>query len=310
MSLRNSIFDNKIERKLYKYLNLRWRKIFNIYSQLPFTKIFDINTLKNVNEEEKDFLLKTNIDYTICDKKDRPLMCIEFDGMGSGYSREGKYIPNPKVIPLKGRELRKKKLELKLRIAKEHHFPFFVVSFNEIKFISEKIHLTILDGIIGKAIGRIKFREGINRFLKNLEDEINSIKDEEQRYEFIHDAITTYEAMVDLDPIANKAFEIEAILTKRKILKEIIFKPFTKPELPEIKDLFDIEGLEKRLEVYKNVEWVGCEVSCETPKGIVKEKVEVRNFEDEFIEPYGIACSIAMLLAYHEIAVLNGIKIS
>ena len=91
---------------------------------------------------------------------------------------------------------------------------------------------------------------------------------------------------------------------------KIIFKPFTKPELPEIKDLFDIEGLEKRLEAYKNVEWVGCEVSCETPKGIVKEKVEVRNFEDEFIEPYSIACSIAMLLAYHEIAVLNGIKIS
>jgi hypothetical protein len=310
MSLRNSIFDNENERKLYKNLNLRWGKIFNIYSQLPFTKIFDINTLKNVNEEEKDFLLKTNIDYTICDKKDRPLMCIEFDGMGCGYSREGKYIPNPKVIPLEGRELRKKELELKLRIAKEHHFPFFVVSFNEIKFISEKIHLTILDGIIGKAIGQIKFREGINRFLKNLEDEINSIKDEEQRYKFIHDAITTYEAMVDLDPIAKKAFEIEAILTKRKILKEIIFKPFTKPELPEIKDLFDIEGLEKRLEAYKNVEWVGCEVSCETPKGIVKEKVEVRNFEDEFIEPYGIACSIAMLLAYHEIAVLNGIKIS
>jgi hypothetical protein len=115
--------------------------------------------------------------------------------------------------------------------------------------------------------------------------------------------------MSDLDPIANMAFEIEAILIKRKILKKVEFRPFTKPELPEIKDLFDIEGLEKRLEAYKHVEWVGCEVSCETPKGIVIKKVEVRNFEDEFIEPCSIANCIAMLLAYHEIAELNGIEI-
>jgi hypothetical protein len=309
MSLRNSIFDNKNERELYKNLKLRWGKILNIYPQLPFTKIFDINTLKNVNEKEKDFLLKTNIDYTICDKKDRPLICIEFDGMGYGYSRGGKYIPNPKVIPLEGREQRKKELELKLRIAKEHDFPFFVVSFNEITNMSEKIHLTILDSIIGRAIGRKRFMEGINRFLENLEDEINSIKDEEQRYNFILDAITTFEAMSDLDPIAKMTFEIEAILIERKILKERTFKFFTKPEVPKIKDLFDVKGLEKILEVYRNVEWVGCEVSCETPKGIVKKKVEVRNFEDEFIEPCGIARSIAMLLAYHEIAELNGIKI-
>jgi len=279
MSLRNSIFDNH-ERNLYKHLKSIWGKIFNIYPQLPFTKIFDIDTL-NVNEGERDFLLKTNIDYTICDKKDRPLMCIEFDGMGGGYSREGKYIPNLKIIPLKGRELRKRKLELKLRIAKEHQFPFFVVSFEETKeLIPEKIHLTILDGIIGKTIGRIKFREGINKFLKDLEDEINSIKDEEQRHKYIHDAITTYEAMVDLDPIANKAFEIMAILAKRKIKSSegIIFKPFTEPELSEIKDEFDIEGLEKRLEARKNVEWVGCEVVCETPKGVIREKGKGKKF--------------------------------
>jgi hypothetical protein len=312
MSLRDSIFDNLNERNLYKHLKSIWGKIFNIYPQLPFTKIFDIDTL-NVNERERNFLLKTNIDYTICDKKDRPLMCIEFDEMG-GYNQEGKYIPNPKVIPLEGRELRKKKLELKLRIAKEHQFPFFVVSFEETKkLIPEKIHLTILDGIIGKAIGRKRFREGINNFLKDLEDEINSIKDEEQRHEFIQDAITTYEAMVDLDPIANKAFEIMAILAKRKRkIKSsggIIFKPFTEPELPEIKDEFDIEGLEKRLEARKNVEWVGCEVVCETPKGVIREKVKVRNFEDEFIVPYGIAFDIAMLLVYYKLAELEGIKI-
>jgi hypothetical protein len=40
-----SVFDNKNERKLYKYLKLIWGNIFNIYPQLPFTKIFDINTL-------------------------------------------------------------------------------------------------------------------------------------------------------------------------------------------------------------------------------------------------------------------------
>jgi hypothetical protein len=44
MSLRNSIFDNEKEKELYKHLISMWEKYFNIYPQLPFTKIFDINT--------------------------------------------------------------------------------------------------------------------------------------------------------------------------------------------------------------------------------------------------------------------------
>ncbi len=91
MSLKERIFDSNEERKLFKHLNSMWKCHFNIYPQLPFSKIVDISSLK-IEPKERNFLFKTNVDYTICNKNDKPLMCIEFDGIGHGYSRFGKYV--------------------------------------------------------------------------------------------------------------------------------------------------------------------------------------------------------------------------
>lgn len=303
MSLKECIFDGFHEKKLFKHLTSMWKDNFNIYPQLPFTKIFDIGTL-GINQNEKDFLLKTNIDYTICNKKDKPLMCIEFDGWSHGYNKGAEYI---QIVEDR---LRKKKLELKLKISVEHHFPFYIISYDEKMYLLEKIHLTVIDGIIGETIAKIKFRDKINEYLEDSKDTLNSMS-EYERYEYIKDLVISTEVELELiwNPISKKASEIKGTLSDKGIISGYSSKTLSKPELPEIKDIFDIEGLERRLKAWKNIKWHGCEVSCETPKGRVTERAWVRNFEGMLASPLIIVQNIAELLAFYKAAILNGIEI-
>jgi len=79
--------------------------------------------------------------------------------------------------------------------------------------------------------------------------------------------------------------------------------------LPEIKDIHDIEGLQNRLRAWNDIRWHGCEVSCETPRGKVTERAQVRNFEGMLASPLTIVDNIAQLLAFYKAAILNGIEI-
>jgi len=45
----------------------------------------------DLKEKENNYLLKTNLDYTLC-KGDRPLLSIEFNGVSLGFSRYGEYV--------------------------------------------------------------------------------------------------------------------------------------------------------------------------------------------------------------------------
>lgn len=303
MSLKECVFDGYHEKELFVHLNSMWKDNFNIYPQLPFTKIADIETL-NISHNERDFILKTNIDYTVCDKEDKPLMCIEFDGWSQGYNRGGEYI---QIVE---DQLRKKKLELKLKIAMEHRFPFYIISYNEKTYLLEKIHLAVIDGIIGETIAKMKFRDKINEYLEDSKDTLSSMS-EYERYEYIQDLVTSAEVELELkwNPISKKAAEIEGVLIDKGIISGHSSKPLSKPELPEIKDIFDIKGIEKRLKAWKDIKWHGCEVSCETPKGKVTEQAWVRNFEGMLASPLIIVQNIAELLAFYKAAILNGIEI-
>jgi len=302
MSLQKCIFDGFHEEILFKHINSMWKDNFNIYPQLPFTKIFDIGTL-NISQNERDFLLKTNIDYTVCDKEDKPLMCIEFDGWSHGYNRGDKYIQIVRD------PLRKKKLKLKISI--EHHFPFYIISYDEKMYLPGKIHLTVLDAIIGETIAKIKFRDKINEYLEDSKAILNSMS-EYERYEYIQDLVISTEVELELtwNPISKKAAEIESILSEKGIISgRRYYKPLSKPELPETKDFFDIDGFNERLKLWKDIKWHGYEVSFETPKGKVIERSYVRNFEGMMASPLTIVKIVAEFLAFYKAAILNGIEI-
>lgn len=319
MALKDCIFDSSAERKLFTHLKSIWQDKFCIFPQLPFTKIFNIKEL-NLNKIEREFLLKTNIDYTICNKDGKPIMCIEFDGLGCGYSKKDKYIiqKNPPKF-IEDKEKRRKKLELKLKIATEHELPFYIISFDEIKQIKESIHLMIIDSIIGQTIAEVEFHHlNLNEYLERYRSSLESTS-ESQLFDYIDFLITSAHMDLELtwDPVAKRSMEILMALVSEGITGALTysFQFLTKPELPSFIEIIeentsDIDkAINKWINAWENIRKVGCKIWFKTPKGMVTETVWVRNFEGMFISPERIAQNIAELLAFYKAAILNGIRI-
>ncbi len=265
-----------------------------------------------MEDGEKDYLFKTDIDYTICDKnKDKPLMCIEFDGRSGGYNREGEYIQ------IKNDPDRKRKLELKLRIANENDFPFFIISFPETEKtdLSEKLHLTVIDGIIGQTLAQIyfpsqviedlndvinywenlkdsEFDDGYKNYLEELiwraTEMINELKNPERLDEGSRNYILQFLRTVNkMEGVKNPEIEYGKKSYSDELLKHAIdmhakkFRPqylSKKYGLPEIVDLLDdaVEKLESTWDpIVKKVEEIEDILSN---KGLKLPPVTVRDF--------------------------------
>ena len=165
--IRPSVFGSGSERELFTRIQSQWGNQFDIYPSLPFANIIDIRLL-DLTDEERRFLYSTNVDYTLCTKEGQPLMSVEFDGFSRGYSRRGQYVQMRVVEDSR----RGWKLDLKVRIATQVQFPFFIVSYEEKNPISERTHLTILDGIIGQALAH---RDLSERGLARIQELLDSI---------------------------------------------------------------------------------------------------------------------------------------
>jgi hypothetical protein len=157
MGIRKTVFGSHLEKGCFIRLNNTWGKHYHVYHNLPFLSIIDpktdlvkdsFETLK-LSEEEFEYLKKTSIDFTICDKKDKPLMCIEFDGMQDGFNVGSKYHLRNGSMGLKERRAM---FELKLRVAHFFRFPYIILGSEEFRELSDGTRLTIADALIGEVM--------------------------------------------------------------------------------------------------------------------------------------------------------------
>ncbi|WP_310410315.1 hypothetical protein [Chamaesiphon sp. OTE_8_metabat_110] len=116
MGINKSVFASKAERSHYEKLSRNWGSKYNIWHNLPYLNVFNVNNIIDVDDymsrvslaalgynesiktspvkllavsdKDKNILKKTSIDYTVCNQNDEPILCIEFDGLGEGFNRE------------------------------------------------------------------------------------------------------------------------------------------------------------------------------------------------------------------------------
>ena len=86
-------------------------------------------------------------------------------------------------------------------------------------------------------------------------------------------------------------------------------RPITRPELPEISDLNDVEALRKRVEAMQGKIWTGWEIDCRTERGDIRKSVLLRNCEGTHASSIAISLNMAELLVNREIARLFGIDL-
>lgn len=295
MKIRESIFGSKSEHKLFRFLQNRWSKQFDLWPSLPFSSIVELEKNETaLDDKEREFFYKTNIDYTLCTKSGIPILSIEFDGLGKGYSRNGEYIQIEKTKE----PHRKFKLDLKLKIARELNYPLYVISFEESKEIAPEISLTIVDGIIGQVLAKKEFKEKIENYINEYREKIDSLP-WDYRDEYIQDLIVTVETLAELekDPIAKLASKYEHEFTEKGTVKNYKIEFLSDPSLPN-GDIFEDPGLlEKRIKAFKNSERVGCRIIINTSK----ETVWLRNFHDIFLSSEHIAMNICKIIAFKKL---------
>lgn len=157
MGVRKTVFGSSLEKRCFRKLNEAWGKNYHVYHNLPFLNVFAARTCLydeafepfTLSDADYDLLKKTSIDFTVCDRNDTPLACVEFDGMQDGFNVGTSYHLR---CGSSGRKGRRAVLELKLRVAHGSQFPYFVLGSEEFRGLSEAVRLTIADGLIGEVM--------------------------------------------------------------------------------------------------------------------------------------------------------------
>jgi hypothetical protein len=208
MGIRKTVFGSHMEKGCFIKLNKTWGKHYHVYHNLPFLSVIDpkidlvedsFKTLK-LSEEEFEYLKKTSIDFTICDKKDKPLICIEFDGMQDGFNVGSKYHLRNGSLGLKERRAM---FELKLHVTHFFHFPYIILGSEEFRELSEGTRLTIADALIGEVMSlRATYKRVNAGFYPSqcgyTQEEFEALS-QEQQSEIIGDWLTTIEVESDFE---------------------------------------------------------------------------------------------------------------
>lgn len=300
MGIRRTIFDSHNERELFSSIESQWsERGFVLYPSLPFANIFDITKL-DVTPEERTFLFKTSVDYTLCTKEGQPVMSIEFDGLSHGFSRRGEYIAvrdAPSNDPK-----RHWKLNLKVRLATADDYPLLVVSYHEKNPISKDTHLTIVDGAIGQVLAARHFRQRLTEHVAEAETQLAEMSSTEA-HEHMLDACISLEvdAAFEWNPLARaaamSAYELFETGISSTSSQSYLDPPGIPPEARGDYLSPDGEGFAARVDAFNRATWVGCRITYDTSRGPASADAWVRNIEHAGVHPLGLAEDIAKLLA-------------
>jgi hypothetical protein len=304
MAVRDSIFGSGPENQLFNRLKTTWsKKGLELYPSLPFQTIINFKEL-GIPSAQRDYLYKTNIDYTICEQG-RPLISVDFDGMGYGFSRLGEYVE----LKSQTDPNRKLKFDTKIAVCKEAKYPYFIVSFPEKQDLAPDLAITIVDGIVGQVLAnrqvRATLQERVDEQMKGFEN-----IPEGDRREMIQDIITDLEveAEFEWDPTVLKAANYEEEAWKRGLTKGYSFSHIDDPPRQsdtEISWTLDPETLaanmKRYLEHQKHVIRIGCKVEVKTKHGTISQTCWVRNIEGYGASPLVISENIAKLIAFKKV---------
>jgi len=167
--MKQSIFDSKSEKSIYKRLKTFWSKYVDVFPQIPVKNVVGYDEIIKfaIDRKTRNFLLKTSFDFVICElETGLPILVVEFDGLSGGFSQEGKFYV--KTIP-ENDPARQIKMETKLRLCSDFQVPMIVVSYEESNLLAESGDwISILDVIVGDSIEKSFHEKNYNKYIEVL----------------------------------------------------------------------------------------------------------------------------------------------
>ncbi|MGI8422913.1 MAG: hypothetical protein ACR2NO_02140 [Chloroflexota bacterium] len=207
MQPRSSIFDSRNERELFHAVSGTWEPGHRLYPHIPFTNLIDVDP-QMFDAAELSFLHKTTVDYVLTTAEGQLLWAIEFDGLGHGARRHGRYVQR---VQSRQEPNRAWKLDLKCRAADEAGFSLAIVSYEEKEIIDPEVNLILAHGMIGGFLAHGYASRRMQELFEADRETIEALPAEE-RDEYVADYImisATVEADLTLNPLCKRAGELE-----------------------------------------------------------------------------------------------------
>ena len=88
MRVKDSVFGSNSEKQGFRHLEGTWRGDYRVFPNLPLPMLFEAEK----GMESSNFFFKTSVDYVVCTREGRPLVAIDFDGLGQGFNRKDGYV--------------------------------------------------------------------------------------------------------------------------------------------------------------------------------------------------------------------------
>jgi hypothetical protein len=290
VKVRGSIFGSKSEARAFKTLLSRWSPNLSLYPSLPLANLLEVEA-GELKPKERDFYLKTSVDYTFCELDGRPILSMEFDGLGGGFSRGTEYLqeretPDP---------YRKLKLDFKLRMANQVGYPLIVISSDEMEPVDNDERLTILDGIVGAFLSSQDTPRRLDEMLREKRSELEGLHPE-VAHSLLQDLVLHAETDAEF---ANDLFVKEGAHYMARCFRGGIHsfevKWLEDPPFTLSCDGWDPKWLSARIKHLKHVKRVGCRVAVNAQ---IVRTVWMRNIKAPGISPNSITRNIAEYLAF------------
>lgn len=180
-TVKKSIFDSWSEEKVHRALRHRWEERFSLFDHQPLLNVLETN-LDDLSRADRDFAKSTSFDFTFTTRTGRPVLSIEYDGIGEGYSTVGgwellarKFTDatgyHPSRIDIGRYPGRVAGLTFKVRAAADAFYPLLVVGTPEVRDIAPGVNLSLLDVMIGKLLVGQRLRAEASEYMEKLDPE-------------------------------------------------------------------------------------------------------------------------------------------
>ena len=304
MSVRKSVFGSRAEKAGFEALDHEWGEEYRLIPNLPFLMIFNPDS----TIRDGHFFFKTSVDYVLCARDDdRPLVAVDFDGLGGGVSRNGTYVP---VRVPKGDPWRKLKFDTKLQYAQRYGFPYHVVSYDEFESVGEGIKLNIVDAFIGAELSNIHFGKNIQGIVDEMESQDgesvqNMIFDSEFEMDLRYDGVTAKisKLMTEAMAISCGNAEMPPWHNHMDTQRQESYQVPPAPPAPTSFGEDSLESFEARVRGLQEAEIVGAIFTAQTCVGEVIAEMGVRNLGD-YGSSFAISKKLAELLAWRKTVTL------